>query len=78
MALTKEKINECAMGQIIGEVDCQLSMMEDDGNSDVYENNYMYAWLGLAKIQGIINLRNALLNELACKEVTEKEKHTKC
>lgn len=78
MALTKEKINECAMGQIIGEVDCQLSMMEDDGSSDVYENNCMYAWLGLAKIQGIINLRNSLLNELDCKEVTEKEKHTKC
>lgn len=78
MALTKEKINECAMGQIIGEVDCQLSMMEDDGSSDVYENNCMYAWLGLAKIQGIINLRNSLLNELDCKEVTEKEKHKKC
>lgn len=78
MALTKEKINECAMGQIIGEVDCQLSMMEDDGSFDVYENNCMYAWLGLAKIQGIINLRNSLLNELDCKEVTEKEKHKKC
>lgn len=78
MALTKEKINECAMGQIIGEVDCQLSMMEDDGSSDAYENNCMYAWLGLAKIQGIINLRNSLLNELDCKEVNEKEKHTKC
>ena len=24
MELTKEKINECAMEQIIGEVDCQL------------------------------------------------------
>lgn len=78
MGLTKEKINECAMGQIIGEVDCQLSMMDDDGNTEEYKNNCMYAWLGLAKIQGIINLRNSLLNELDCIEDTEKEKYTKC
>lgn len=37
MVLTKEKINECAMGQIIEEVDCQLSMMEDDGSTDEYK-----------------------------------------
>ena len=79
MALTKEKINECAMGQIIGEVDCQLSMMEDDGSSDVYENNCMYAWLGLAKIQGIINLRNSLYAEFdRAEDIDEKEKYTKC
>lgn len=78
MTLTKEKINECAMGQIIGEVDCQLSMMENDGSTEEYKNNCMYAWLGLAKIQGMINLRNSLLNELDRKEDIEKEKHTKC
>ena len=78
MGLTKEKINECAMGQIIGEVDCQLSMMDDDGGTDEYENNCMYAWLGLAKIQGIINLRNSLLNELDRTENTEEEKIKKC
>ena len=78
MGLTKEKINECAMGQIIGEVDCQLSMMDDDGGTDEYENNCMYAWLGLAKIQGIINLRNSLLNELDRTENTEEEKLKKC
>lgn len=79
MALTKEKINECAMGQIIGEVDCQLSMMENDGSTDEYKNNCMYAWLGLAKIQGIINLRNALYSEFDLAEyIDEKEKHKKC
>ena len=78
MELTKEKINECAMGQIIGEVDCQLSMVEDDGSTDEYKNNCMYAWLGLAKIQGIINLRNSLLNELDRTEDTEKENQKKC
>ncbi len=78
MGLTKEKINECAMGQIVGEVDCQLSMMDDDGSTDEYENNCMYAWLGLAKIQGIINLRNSLLNELDRTENTEEEKLKKC
>lgn len=78
MGLTKEKINECAMGQIIGEVDCQLSMMEDDGSTDEYKNNCMYAWLALAKMQGVINLRNSLLNELDRTEDTEKEKQKKC
>ena len=79
MTLTKEKINEYAMGQIIGEVDCQLSMMEDDGNSEIYKNNCMYAWLGLAKIQGIINLRNSLYVELDRVEDTdEKERCKKC
>ena len=79
MELTKEKINECAMGQIIGEVDCQLSMVEDDGSTDEYKNNCMYAWLGLAKIQGIINLRNALYAEFDLAEyIDEKEKHSKC
>ena len=78
MGLTKEKINECAMGQIVGEVDCQLSMIDDDGSTDEYENNCMYAWLGLAKIQGIINLRNSLLNELDRTENTEEEKLKKC
>lgn len=78
MGLTKEKINEYAMGQIIGEVDCQLSMMDDDGSTDEYKNNCMYAWLGLAKIQGIINLRNSLLNELDRTEDIEKEKQKKC
>lgn len=78
MELTKEKINECAMEQIIGEVDCQLSMMDDDGSTDEYENNCMYAWLGLAKIQGIINFRNSLLNELDRTENTEEEKLKKC
>lgn len=77
MALTKEKINECAMGQIIGEVDCQLSIMEDDGNSEIYKNNCMYAWLGLAKIQGIINLRNALYAELDRVEDTDEEERCK-
>lgn len=78
MRLTKEKINECAMGQIVGEVDCQLSMMDDDGSTDEYENNCMYAWLALARIQGIINLRNSLLNELDRTENTEEEKLKKC
>lgn len=78
MGLTKEKINECAIEQITGEVDCQLSMMEDDGSTDEYKNNCMYAWLGLAKIQGIINLRNSLLNELDRTENTEEEKLKKC
>lgn len=78
MGLTKEKINECAMGQIIEEVDCQLSMMEDDGSTDEYKNNCMYAWLALAKIQGVINLRNSLLNELDSIEDIEKEKQKKC
>lgn len=78
MGLTKEKINEYAMGQIIGEVDCQLSMMEDDGSTDEYKNNCMYAWLALAKIQGVINLRNSLLNELDRTENTEEEKQKKC
>lgn len=77
MGLTKEKINECAMGQIIGEVDCQLSMMDDDGGTDEYENNCMYAWLGLAKIQGVINLRNSLLNELDDAEDIENTKEKK-
>ena len=77
MALTKEKINECAMGQIIGEVDCQLSIMEDDGSSDVYKNNCMYAWLGLAKIQGVINLRNSLYAELDWVEDTDEEERCK-
>ena len=78
MGLTKEKINECAMGQIVGEVDCQLSMMEDDGYTETYENNCVYAWLALAKIHGVINLRNSLLNELDRTEDTEKEKQKKC
>lgn len=81
MGLTKEKINECAMGQIIEEVDCQLSMMEDDGSTDEYKNNCMYAWLALAKMQGVINLRNSLLNELDNTEDienTEEEKLKKC
>lgn len=78
MELTKEKINECAMGQIIGEVDCQLSMMDDDGYAETYKNNCMYAWLALAKMQGVINLRNSLLNELDRTEDTEKEKQKKC
>lgn len=78
MGLTKEKINECAMGQIIEEVDCQLSMMEDDGSTDEYKNNCMYAWLALAKVQGVINLRNSLLNELDSIEDIEKEKQKKC
>lgn len=78
MGLTKEKINECAMGQIIGEVDCQLSMMDDDGYTETYKNNCMYAWLSLAKMQGVINLRNSLLNELDRTEDTEKEKQKKC
>lgn len=78
MVLTKEKINECAMGQIIEEVDCQLSMMEDDGSTDEYKNNCMYAWLALAKMQGVINLRNSLLNELDSIEDIEKEKQKKC
>lgn len=78
MELTKEKINECAMGQIIGEVDCQLSMMDDDGYIETYKNNCMYAWLALAKMQGVINLRNSLLNELDRTEDTEKEKQKKC
>ena len=78
MELTKEKINECAMGQIIGEVDCQLSMMDDDGYAETYKNNCMYAWLELAKMQGVINLRNSLLNELDRAEDTEKENQTKC
>lgn len=78
MELTKEKINECAMRQIIGEVDCQLSMMEDDGYTETYKNNCMYAWLALAKMQGVINLRNSLLNELDQTEDTEKEKQKKC
>lgn len=78
MGLTKEKINECAMGQIIGEVDCQLSMMDDDGYTETYKNNCMYAWLSLAKMQGVINLRNSLLNELDRAEDTEKEKQKKC
>ena len=78
MGLTKEKINECAMGQIIGEVDCQLSMMDDDGYAETYKNNCMYAWLALAKMQGVINLRNSLLNELDRAEDTEKENQKKC
>lgn len=81
MGLTKEKINECAMGQIIGEVDCQLSMMDDDGYAETYKNNCMYAWLALAKMQGVINLRNSLLNELDGAEDienTEEEKLKKC
>ena len=78
MGLTKEKINECAMEQIVGEVDCQLSMMEDDGYTETYKNNCMYAWLALAKMQGVINLRNSLLNELDRTEDTEKEKQKKC
>lgn len=78
MVLTKEKINECAMGQIIEEVDCQLSMMEDDGSTDEYKNNCMYAWLALAKMQGVINLRNSLLNELDSIEDIEEEKQKKC
>lgn len=81
MVLTKEKINECAMGQIIEEVDCQLSMMEDDGSTDEYKNNCMYAWLALAKMQGVINLRNSLLNELDDAEDienTKEEKLKKC
>lgn len=78
MGLTKEKINECAIGQIIGEVDCQLSMMEDDGSTDEYKNNCMYAWLALAKMQGVINLRNSLLNELDSIEDIEEEKQKKC
>lgn len=78
MELTKEKINECAMGQIIGEVDCQLSMMDDDGYIETYKNNCMYAWLALAKMQGVINLRNSLLNELDRAEDTEKENQKKC
>lgn len=78
MGLTKEKINECAMGQIIGEVDCQLSMMDDDGYAETYKNNCMYAWLALAKMQGVINLRNSLLNELDRTEDIEKEKQKKC
>ena len=78
MELTKEKINECAMRQIIGEVDCQLSMMDDDGYTETYKNNCMYAWLALAKMQGVINLRNSLLNELDWTEDTEKEKQKKC
>ena len=73
MELTKEKINECAMRQITGEVDCQLSIMEDDGYTETYENNCVYAWLALAKIQGVINLRNSLLNELDSIEDTEKD-----
>lgn len=78
MGLTKEKINECAMGQIIREVDCQLSMMDDDGYAETYKNNCMYAWLALAKMQEVINLRNSLLNELDRTEDTEKEKQKKC
>lgn len=78
MVLTKEKINECAMGQIIEEVDCQLSMMEDDGSTGEYKNNCMYAWLALAKMQGVINLRNSLLNELDSIEDIEEEKQKKC
>lgn len=81
MELTKEKINECAMGQIIGEVDCQLSTMDDDGYAETYKNNCMYAWLALAKMQGVINLRNSLLNELDGAEDienTEEEKLKKC
>lgn len=78
MVLTKEKINECAMGQIIEEVDCQLSMMEDDGSTDEYKNKCMYAWLALAKMQGVINLRNSLLNELDSIEDIEEEKQKKC
>lgn len=78
MGLTKEKINECAMGQIVGEVDCQLSTMDDDGYAETYKNNCMYAWLALAKMQGVINLRNSLLNELDRAEDTEKENQTKC
>lgn len=81
MRLTKEKINECAMRQIIGEVDCQLSMMDDDGYTETYKNNCMYAWLALAKVQGVINLRNSLLNELDNAEDienTEEEKLKKC
>lgn len=78
MGLTKEKINECAMGQIIEEVDCQLSMMEDDGSTDEYKNNCMYAWLALAKMQRVINLRNSLLNELDSIEDIEEEKQKKC
>lgn len=64
MALTKEKINECAMEVVESVVQERLSFVEDDEGIDIYQKYSMYAWTGFAYLEGVIALKDKMIDEM--------------